>query len=183
MFTKAGKQALQVVAIQPGENSANNAKPMFPNSPVKNANGVDRWVSWINGALYNTFNPQTALTNSGVHFGSSDIAPSEDDYHLKEPITSGFNSSLVTSERGVDGTGKPYSVLSYTVTNRTSSNMTIKEIGIITWNIVCCNSSTATSASNDNILVDRTVLNSPVVIEPNQTATIRYKVTCSMTFA
>ena len=184
MLTKAGKQALQVMAIHLYADGTSNSKPMFPTASIRNTSNQERWVSWVNGSLYSNWAPiVNNATTPGIQFGTSDVAPSEDDYVLKGPITSGITATAVTSERGVDGTGKPYNLLGYSVTNTSSTNnLTIKEIGIVTNSIRCCTSSTATSASSNNVLIDRTILDSPVTIEPRQTANIKYRLTCDMSF-
>lgn len=184
MLTKAGKQCLQVMAIHLYADNSSNSKPMFPNDPIKNTVGTNRWVSFVQGALYSTWNPiVNNATNPGIQFGTSDVAPSEDDYVLKGPITSGLTATAVTSERGVDSTGKPYNLIGYSVTNTSNSTtITIKEIGIMSNTPRCCNTSTATTAASNTLLIDRTVLDAPVVIEPKQTANIKYRLTCDMSF-
>lgn len=184
MLTKAAKQAIQTVPVWTGQNNTSNAKPMFPDTSIKNVDGTDRWVSFTNGNLLSSLNVITANNkNPGYHFGSGTNAESEDDYWLQTPITAYLNGVLNSIIRGVDS-GKPYMEATLTVTNTgTSSNITVAEIGIITGNIWACTSNSATSAAANNIMIDRTVLEQPIVLTPLQTAAIRYRITCDMSFS
>ena len=181
MWTKAGKQALQTVAIWNATANVNTAKPMFPNSSIRNTSNQERWVSYVNGNLFSNL---TIVTNAnqGIHIGSGITTPTENDYKLGTQITSGFSATSSNAVRGVDLDGKPYMELTYTITNTGSASMTISEMGIVTQNVWCCNTSTATSASTNHVLLDRTLLATPVTIEAGDSAAIKYRITCDMTF-
>lgn len=184
MLTKIAQQAIQTVPVWNGQNNTYNAKPMFPNDPVKNVDGTNRWVSFVNGNILSSINVITANNkNAGFHFGSGTNAESEDNYYLQTPITAYLSGVLNSFVRGVEGS-KPYMEATLTVTNTgTSSDITVAEIGIITGNIWVCTSNSATSASGNNMLFDRTILENPIVLTPLQTAAIRYRITCDMSFS
>lgn len=184
MLTKAAKQAIQTVPVWTAQNNTYNAKPMFPNTPIKNVDNADRWVSFLNGNMLSSINVITANNkNAGFHFGSGTNAESENDYYLQTPITSYLQGVLNTFIRGVDS-NKPFMEATLTVTNTgTSNNITVAEIGLVTGNIYVCTSNSATSASSNNILLDRTVLENPIVLAPLATAAIRYRITCDMSFS
>lgn len=181
MITKAGKQLLQTVPIWTNQNNVYNAKPMFPTESIRNTSNQERWVSWLNGILFNQVTIQYNATNAGFHFGSGTTAPTENDYKMQTDITSGVSIILNTSERGIDS-GVLYMAYTFTVTNNSSANITIAEMGYVTGNASCCNSASATSASNNNVLIDRTLLDTPLTIAPRETAAITYKITCDMSF-
>lgn len=181
MITKAGKQLLQTVPIWTTQNNTSNAKPMFPTESIRNTQNQERWVSWLAGYLISTLNAQFVATNAGFHFGSGTTAPTENDYKMQTDITSGLNIILNSSERGVES-GIPYMAFTFTLTNTSSANITISEMGYVTGNASCCTSSTGTTATNNNVLFDRTLLDTPLTIAPSETAAITYTITCDMSF-
>ena len=184
MITKAAKQAVQTYITYPKANNTNTAIPSFPNDPIKDVDGNNRWVSFGTGDFLSSITMQTGNNkNDGIHFGSGTTAPTENDYYLQTPITSYLGATIQTSVRGIDA-GKPYMEFRITVTNNsTTSNMTVAEIGLISRDIWCCTSSTGTSIAMYNILVDRTLLEQPIVLSPLQTGAIRYRITCDMSFS
>ena len=181
MWTKAGKQALQTYAIWTQQNNTSNAKPMFPNSSIRNTSNQERWVSYVNGHLYSSCN-YAANLNQGLHIGSGTTAPTENDYKLQTQITSGISVVLTGTVRGVDTNNLPYMDLTYTITNTSSSSITIAELGLVSQNIYCCTSSTATSATSNQVLLDRTLLSTPITFPANETAAVKYRITCEMNF-
>lgn len=181
MITKACKQAIQTYPVWTTQNNTANAKPMFPSASVKNTAGQDRWVSFANGNLLSALNIQLNATNAGFHFGSGTTAPTENDYKMESDFTSGISVVLNSSARSY--TPKPHMTFTFTITNTGSSSVTVSEVGIVTANIQCCTSSSATSASSNNILIDRTLLDTPLTIAPSSTAALEYTVNCEMSFS
>lgn len=181
MITKAAKQAIQTFPIWTTQNNASNAKPIFPSVSIKNTAGQDRWVSYVSGALLSGLTIQLNATNAGFHFGSGTTTPTENDYKLESDITSGISVVLNASARY--SSPKPHMTFTFTITNTGSSNVTINEIGIVTASIQCCTSSSATSASSANVLIDRTLLDTPLTIAPSSTAALEYTVNCEMSFS
>lgn len=182
MLTKAGKQALQTVATWTTQTNIYNTVPMFPSSSIRNTANQERWVSYLNNNLISAITIQNNATNAGFHFGSGTTAATENDYKLESDITSGLTTVLGSSMRGVDSNGKPYMSFTFTVTNSGNSNITIGEIGLVSANVFCCTSSSATTAASNNVLIDRTVLDTPVTLAPNETSAIKYTITCDMSF-
>lgn len=181
MITKACKQSIQTFPIWTTQNNTSNAKPMFPSSSVKNTAGQDRWVSFVNNNLLSSLTIQLNATNPGFHFGTGTTSPTEDDYKIESDITSGINVVLNSSFRSYSP--KPHMTFTFTITNTSSSDITISETGIVTGNIWCCTSSSATSAAANNILIDRTLLDTPLTIAPSSTAALEYTVNCEMSFS
>ena len=120
--------------------------------------------------------------SAGFCFGTGSTAPTENDYILESQLTTGFTAVLTNTARGVDSNDKPYAEYTFTVTNTGSSTITISEIGIITNNAACCTSSTGTTASNNAVLIDRTLLDSAVTIAAGNSAAIKYRLTSDMIF-
>lgn len=185
MLTKACKQAIQTFPVWTTTNNTNNAKPMFPTSSIKNTSNQERWVSFVNGNLLSTLNINVNNgTNAGFHFGTGTTAPTENDYKLQTDITTNFAASMNNYYRGIDANNKPYMKFIFAVTNTSSSSsLSISEIGLITQNIYVCTSSSATSATANTILIDRTLLDNVLVVSPLQTAAIEYTITCDMSFS
>lgn len=181
MLTKAGKQGIRTFVNWTGQNNTQNSKPMFPDAPINNTQNQQRWICAITSTFITASNIQFN-TNAGFSFGSGNTAPTEDDYFLESQITSGFTGVLTNAFRGVDGNGKLYMEFQFTITNTSNANITIAEMGLTSaWS--CCTSASATSASNNNILVDRTVLDTPVTIAPNDSAALRYRITSDISFS
>lgn len=117
----------------------------------------------------------------GITFGSGTTLPTENDYKLEAPITSGISvtrdvyKTTVTSE-------KISSEIHFSVTNVSGSQITISEIGlkkVVPVALVPNNTGTTVNGSNDaainaNILLDRTVLNEPVTISVSDTVELKY---------
>ena len=184
MLTKAGKQAIAVMPVCNGQNTSPNTVPMFPTDSIRNTSNQERWISYVSNALFNTFAFTNNAANSGFHLGSGTTAPTENDYKMETDITSNVTCTLASTSRGVDSNGKQYMEFVYTVTNTAASgNMTIGECGLVSSNINCCTSASATSASGNNILIDRTVLATPITIAPQGSAALKYRITCDMSFS
>ena len=181
MLTRAGKQAVQTFVNWTTQDNSRNSIPMFPSASIRNTGNEERWVSAVTGNLLSSTN---VVSNNwaGFQIGSGSTAPAETDYKLNTQITSGFSGSLSYTERGIDN-GSLYMEFGLLITNTGSSNLTVAEVGIVTNNIKCCNSSSATSASNQDVMIERTLLSSPVTIAPTETTLIKYRVTSSMSFS
>lgn len=182
MFTKAGKQAIQAMSVWTTVANQYNTIPMFPNSSVRNTTNAQRWISYVNGNLISTLNC-VLNTNPGIHLGSGTVTPTENDYILTSQITSGISVIVSGIARGVDSSNRLYMELVLNVTNTSSSNITVSEVGLVSGNIQCCTSASATATQANNILLDHTLLDSPVTIAPSDTAAIKYRITSDMTFS
>ena len=109
----------------------------------------------------------------GVYFGTDPTAATESDYKLGAAITSGLsitNPSSFARSENVDAGTVTYSAL-FTVTNTSKAEIAIHEIGWYTDH---------TSGSNSElfyIMLDRTVLDEPITIQPGETKYITYELT------
>lgn len=110
----------------------------------------------------------------GIHFGSGTTAPTEDDYYLESKITAGLQFQLGVVN-GMDSAGNPYLRYDIMVTNTNQvggASITIGEVGY-TQNVIVVNAA-GTSLDRVTVLLDRTVLNTPVTLAPQEYALIRY---------
>jgi len=110
---------------------------------------------------------------AGISLGSDASAPSETDFNLRSTISSGINVS-VTAANVSANEGDPYLQYNLTVTNTSSENKNIGEIGY-KQNISCTRFSEDTSADNYTVLLDRTIISPPVTLAPGEAAVIRYR--------
>lgn len=110
----------------------------------------------------------------GIYFGSGTTPAQKSDYTLEAPIESGlsfpqFPASQVLSD---DGGGKWSVIASYIVSNTSEETVSISEIGVFSTFGVYNGASTSPP-----VLLERTVLASPVTIAPGGARVINYKVT------
>lgn len=124
----------------------------------------------------------TNTTNSsnriyGVWFGSGTTAPTKDDYKLEAPITSGLGINNNTIRPLVNNLepGVYEISSSYQVTNQTEEAITISEIGV--WSYLTTESSSSSTRNCFPVLMERTVLDEPITIEPGMTKVVTYKLT------
>ena len=114
-------------------------------------------------------------TAEGVVFGTGTSAPTEDDYSLSGNLIAGLSTNNVTttSSFDVDVDGCTYTCV-YTISNTTGSDITIGEIGICSY----MNGKFAVSTSNRYIpvLIERTVLDSPVSIPAGGVGQVTYTI-------
>lgn len=102
----------------------------------------------------------------GIVIGKGTTPPTVDDYRLEWVITSGMTTS---NSRGIDENGNPYTLI--TLTNSSDKAITVGEIGIVGYGYY-----QAGSSSNKYVLFDRTVLESPITIEPSGVGQITYTI-------
>lgn len=108
----------------------------------------------------------------GIWFGSGSTPATENDFTLESKITSGlsFNRSAVID---MDEDGNPFIRHDIMVTNTSLDNITIAELGYFQY-VRCASTLNGTDNQRITSLFDRTVLPTPVTIEPNGYAVIRY---------
>lgn len=118
---------------------------------------------------------ETVTTNinyNGIRLGTDNTPATENDYDLKSQITSGITGTA-SKVQGVDASGNPYLTYTILVTNTTASDITVREIGYVQ-SVQGTASQGGTGASARNVLIDRTVLDTPVTIPANDSAGIKY---------
>ena len=116
-----------------------------------------------------------ATSIQGIMAGTGTTPPTEDDYSLESPLLSGASKTL-TPVFSLDANGNPIVSVDITIPNTGDSPITVSEIGYIV-NVRCSATSGGSSASNKRILLDRTLLSSPVTIPAGSSATITYTLT------
>lgn len=124
---------------------------------------------------------QTAMSMStdqpGVIIGSGTAAESETSYWLAQQITSGFSGSVLPTHEMVDGT---HTLCLYvTITNTGSSSIIISEIGYALITPLMRRPSDSQYIGSPypiekNVLIDRTVLASPITIAAGNSVRLKY---------
>lgn len=107
---------------------------------------------------------RSAQSSAGFTFGTGTTPATEDDRDLKAPIyasASTFQGNSITYQLRKDGT-KYYFDFMFNLVNKSANPITINEIGLIS-------TSYSTSSVNTSFLVDRTVLDEPIVLPADNT--------------
>lgn len=144
--------------------------------PIKQPNGT---VYYITPSFSNCFPSNTSYyfttsrDSTGIQLGTGSTPSTEDDYTLESIITGGLNASSAITHCDVDSSGNPFLDLDLTVTNTSSNDITVREIGYCQ-TIQCTTTKGGTSYTGRSFLLDRTVLSNPVTIPAGQYAVIRY---------
>lgn len=184
MLTKLGKLLAPRVMPYPSATSSESgtASALRASIKAKNYEGTLYAVaptSRQNSRDYNT----SALTNNfyGIKLGSGNSAESEESYTLDSPINSGLSVSRTPQADSVsyeyDSENNANVVyLLYTVTNTSSESITINEIGLFStfYTASDIREPLGGSSSTKSFLIDRTVLDTPLTLAPNDSAVIKY---------
>lgn len=161
----------------------------FPIKTIKDYNGTNRstnsagsinssYPAYISGSVSSSvdISSNTSAHNIGIYIGTGNTAPTADDYTLESPLTSSSVSRTSTSPNSSAILDENNNVIGVrrmvTYQNITSDNIVVKEIGTF-WNDFY-----DSSGSNHALfLIERTVLDEPVTLEPNGTITVAFDMT------
>ena len=142
-----------------------------------NTSGQASQVPYFNGGVFQGVNigAENGTGMIGIYIGTGGTAPTPDDYTLESPLTSSSvsrtsgvsNASAILDENNnVIGVRRMI-----TYQNITSNNIVVREIGTF-WQVFYSGSSITKL-----FLIERTVLDEPVTLEPNGTITVAFDVT------
>lgn len=147
--------------------------------PIKDVSGTTVYLADYDDFPYNV---ETTFTlnanNAGVSVGSGTTTVSENDYQLVTPITSGLMGNVIV-DKGVES-GNAYITLNITVTNTSNSNITIAEI-CYKQEFKVASTQSGTTTSTVVCMIDRSLLETPITISPNETAVLTYKLKTILT--
>ena len=117
-------------------------------------------------------NLRTSLSSyGGVILGDGDTQPTPDDYKLAGNIITGVGYTK-TLTRVVSETAVTAKAI-YTITNNNSTEINIKEIGII-------GTTNGNSTASEKFLLERTVLDTPVTIPAGGIGQVEYTITFNL---
>ena len=111
---------------------------------------------------------------AGISIGTGGTAATENDRNLEATVTSGVTATLTTKEAGCDSPGNPFVLYRLTITNTSGNTLTIREVGY-KQNIKSASTPGRTAAIDAVCLLDRTVLDSPLVIPNGDAGVLVYK--------
>lgn len=139
------------------------------NKSIKNVSNTTYYpiatsINWSTNMVLNA--------NQGISIGSGDTAATDEDVNLETPITSGITAATPIATKGMDG-DKCYVTLRYVLSNTTGADIAVKEVGLKV-QVNAATAAASTSSTNAVILVDRTVLATPLTVPANSNAVLEY---------
>lgn len=140
----------------------------------KDTTGNERF--WCGGSSYSTWAMIKTMTdgNGGCVIGSGDSPATDEDYTLESQITTGFTAGSPQYYCEFDSVNNQYHArVQYTINNTGSEDLVVKEIGYYR-GMDYSNTLGGLRAGSSHILLDRTVLNEPVVITPGTPGVVNY---------
>ena len=117
---------------------------------------------------------QYAGTSRGVRFGTGSTPAAKADWDLENPMFSGLNISANTLVVSEEAPGKYAAHNTFVVTNTTDAEINISEVGMYApVNIM----QSQTTTRYHYALMERTVLDAPINIQPGASKVVTYKLT------
>lgn len=175
MITKWLKQSVKVNTL------ASGGSAYAFNVPIKNTSNQTRYLasgSYLN--IGNATSIQGNAINAGISVGTSDTPATDEDYILGATITSGL-SGVVTNTHGMDD-NDPYVIFNVVLSNTTTSDIVVKEIGLKISMSSGSSPNSTSGISSSAVLVDRTVLDTPLTVPARGNAALQYKLKCNYSF-
>lgn len=174
MFTNNFKKILTKAIFNSSASGPNGQPSLSETFTMIGASGTETTTTTgtsIMSALVNVFNnPYTTSSGDAAYnkifcrLGTGTTAPTEEDYWLETQDDNITCSSAVASE-----TENNTKVYTYTFTNPTSNNITITETALaikLDSNVL---------SENASIMLDRTVLDTPITFSAGETMAITYE--------
>lgn len=109
------------------------------------------------------------ISANGVYFGSGTTPATANDNTLEKPITTGLKISLPSNVLRTHGDCTTIYSATYTISNNTDSDITISEIGLFT------KLTNGSGSGEFYTMMDRTVLNDPIVIAAGEVKVLTYQ--------
>lgn len=185
MLTKFGKKKAAIKIGSNGEFLTANLGQSDCVFKAKGIDGTERYFALLTSTSSTNLNYTLATsavnptTNNSCYIvvGSDDTPATEDDYCIGSQIT-GLSTPVLTSCQHIeneDGTVTAY--IDMAISNNTGSDVTIKEIARYVSAKHAPTFKGSASSIGGIIMLDRTVLNAPVVIPDGESSTVRYSYT------
>ncbi len=154
---------------------------VYGSRPVKDTNGR-MWYATPQFTFPGTITTATTLTASaaGISVGRGTAPATENDYRLEDPITGGVTLTLTATKAGCDSPGDPYVEHYVTVTNTGDTAITVTEIGY-KQRMKAAIRPAGTSSGDITVLLDHTILSSPMTVQAGDAGVIIYRLKTSPT--
>lgn len=160
---------------------------------VKDYSGATKYIAiatddiFTAGTCFARMLTQAKTSGShGVFFGTGTTPASASDYMLESKVSSS-EVTVVNPEsyqRLVGADGKITYTVTYTLTNITTADVTIGEIGLVvpTKTVITTSVSPSGSGTTSYILADHTVLDEPLTIPAGEVRALTYNIVFDMSF-
>lgn len=139
---------------------------MKVNAYYYNANSASN-----NFCLSNLCVLSTSHSTAGVIFGDGNTPPARSDYCLSGNVITGIVSSASRTAISTDDAAE--NTVLFTITNNNAKAVTISEVGYVGYDQYYTGA-TGSGSSSDRLLLDRTVLETPITIEPSGVGQVTY---------
>lgn len=131
----------------------------------------------LNYALATSAVNPTTNNNCYIVVGSDDTPATEDDYCIGSQITGLSAPTLSSCQHTENENGTVTAYIDMAISNNTGSEVTIREIARYTAAKYASTFKGSASSFGGAIMLDRTVLDAPVVIPNGESSTVRYSYT------
>ena len=172
MLTKNAKKIILYYIMNSDGTGNDNPTPTTTEITLTNISGADKRANLTYYSIYSFINSlnhiRTAPTEGSVTFirvGTGTTRETEDDYKLEEYAT-GLTCDSVVTAIGSNDSKKIYTA---TFSNTTDADIAVTEIGFFT------NCYYQSYNDNDNFLLDRIVLDTPITIPAGESKAITYE--------
>ena len=177
MITNNYKVLLNSFLFNAGGGSLKYGKQIVPedNSSVYTAfTSTSNSSSWITNLLTPVIKTASSNNAATISFGSGNQEASASDYALGTPIYLLTQIGSTAHELSIeDGLLVVKNII--TVKNPTNDSITIKELGLFV-RIPTVATQGGSSTVMKHVLIDRTVLETPITLEPDEAVAITYKI-------
>lgn len=145
------------------------------NSSRSSKSGSTNYTNYWNAFMYKW---ASTINTEGVFFGTGTTAPTKDDYK-PESILDTNSISVANPSRIIVNQTDDYveAIVSFTITNKSTSAITISEIGCLGY-VGSSLGSSYVSADSDHppYLAERQLLETPITLEAGEAESIQYRV-------
>lgn len=184
MLTRIAKCGM-IVPFDPGSNyynaatlpSINPSNFQYATVQFKDPTGVEHYYKPTSGRQSQSIFISSALSSSsnGIAVGSGNTEPTEEDYTLESQITGLTGSISVADIVNSENFSFKHSIL-VTLTNSGAEDVTVKEIGYFGYSGTSTTRGGAVGQNTNakGYLIDRTVLENPVVVPAGESSVISY---------
>lgn len=155
------------------ENNAAGKHAVIEAKTMGNSSIYMAWYSYSHGYGAMITSPGDT-SGDGIYLGSGTTTPTENDYSLETPITSGITATTTRNNMYDSENNRTFVRIAITVTNTGSSPVTISEVGKANQFDTANAIGTVVGSPRKTVLVDHTVLENPVTIPAGEGGVIFY---------